>query len=233
MTDINGKKILVVDDDNSLLQLVEQALSLVGGQVYTAMNGSEGLKQFYIHQPNLVLLDIMMPGIDGFEICRLIRQSSNVPIIMLTALGREKDIIYGFNCGADDYIIKPFVPNVLVVRIEAALRRAELPPVSKETPIYSDGYLTIDLEERRVLVRGMPVKLSPKEYELLIYVFRQAGRVLTFNQILEHIWGWECRDRVEYVHIYVHHLRQKLEEDSQTPKYLLTEYGVGYWFEKR
>jgi DNA-binding response OmpR family regulator len=222
-----------VDDDDALLELMEQTLSLAGGQIYTAINGPEGLKQFYIHQPDLVLLDIMMPGIDGFETCRLIRQSSNVPIIMLTALGREKDIVHAFNCGADDYISKPFLPNVLVVRIEAALRRAEAPPVSKEAPIYSDGYLTIDLEQRRVLVRGARIKLSAKEYKLLAYLFRQVGRVLTFNQILENVWGWEYRDRTDYVHVYVHHLREKLEEDPQNPKYLLTEYGVGYWFEKK
>lgn len=232
VSDIQGKKILIIDDDPSLLRLVEQTLSLAGGRVYTATNGLEGLNQFYVHQPDLVILDIMMPDVDGFEICRLIRQSSNVPIIMLTALGQEKDIVRGFECGADDYVTKPFSSDVLVARVQATLHRAALPAVVEEPVIYDDGYLTIDIEQRRVFVCGEPVKLSVKEYQLLVYLFRHAGRVLTICQILENVWGWEYRDNVDYVHVYVHHLRQKLEENPKRPKYLLTEHGIGYRFEK-
>jgi two-component system KDP operon response regulator KdpE len=229
---LHGKKILIIDDDPFMLHLVEQTLSLAGNQVYTSTNGPEGLKQFYVHQPDLVILDIMMPGVDGFEICRLIRQSSNVPIIMLTALGQEKDIVRGFNCGADDYVVKPFSSDVLVARVQAVLHRAALPAVVEEPVIYNDGYLTIDIEQHRVHVRGDPIKLSAKEFQLLVYFFQNAGRILTISQILENIWGWEYRDNVDYVHVYVHHLRQKLEENPKSPKYLLTEHGIGYRFEK-
>ena len=229
---LHGKKILIIDDDLLMLHLVGQTLSLAEGQVYSATNGPEGLKKFYVHQPNLVILDIMMPGVDGFEICRLIRQSSNVPIIMLTALGQEKDIVRGFNCGADDYVTKPFSPDVLVARVQAVLHRAALPAVVEELVVYNDGYLTIDIKQRRVRVRGESVKLSTKEYQLLVYLFENAGRILTIYQILEKVWGWEYRDNVDYVHVYVHHLRQKLEENPKSPRYLLTEHGIGYRFEK-
>jgi DNA-binding response OmpR family regulator len=229
---LRGKKILIIDDDLFMLRLVEQTLSLAGGQVYTAANGPEGLSQFYAHQPDLVILDIMMPNVDGFEICRLIRRSSNVPIIMLTALGQEKDIIRGFDSGADDYVTKPCSAKVLLAHVQAVLHRAALPAVVEEPIIYSDGYLRIDIGQHRVFVRGEPVKLSAKEYQLLVYLFQNAGRVLTISQILENVWGWEYRDNIDYVHVYIHHLRQKLEENPKRPKYLLTEHGVGYRFEK-
>jgi DNA-binding response OmpR family regulator len=230
--DIQEKKILIVDDDSAMLHLLKQTLSLAGGRIHTAPNGAEGLKQFYTHQPDLVLLDVMMPDLDGFEICRLIRRSSNVPIIMLTALGQEQDIIRGFNAGADDYVTKPFNSKILIARVGAALHRAALPAVEQEQVLYSDGYLTIDIEQRRVLVRGEVVKLSAKEYQLLVYLFQNAGRVLTTCQILENVWGWECQDNVDYVHVYIHHLRQKLEETPKRPRYILTEHRVGYRFER-
>jgi DNA-binding response OmpR family regulator len=229
---LHGKKVLIIDDEPTMLRLVELTISRAGGQVYTATNGEEGLRQFHTCQPDLVILDVMMPGMDGFKTCHLIRQFSDVPIIMLTVLERDKDVIRGFDCGADDYVTKPFNPDVLVARAQAVLHRAALPALAPEPAIYDDGYLTIDMKRRRVLVRGEPVKLSAKEYQLLTCLFQNAGQVLTLQQILENIWGWECRDNTDYVHIYIHRLRQKLEEDPQRPNYLLTEHGVGYRFDK-
>jgi two-component system KDP operon response regulator KdpE len=199
--------------------------------VITAGDGSEGLNQFHIHRPDLVILDIMMPGINGWKICDLIRQYSHVPIIMVSALGREQDVIRGFNYGADDYITKPFSPNILLARAQASLRRAAQPLVTKNSVIYSDAYLTIDAGERRVFVDGSPVKLSDREFRLLILLAQNVGRVLTFEQILKKIWGWEYQNNVDYVHVYISQLRRKVEQNPKHPQYLLTEHSVGYRFE--
>jgi two-component system KDP operon response regulator KdpE len=215
-----------------MLRLVEITIARTGAEVYTATDGEEGLRQFHTCQPDLVILDVMMPGMDGFETCRRIRQSSDVPVIMLTVLERDKDVIRGFDCGADDYVTKPFNPEVLVARARAVLHRTTMSALAQEPIIYSDGYLTINTKARRVLVQGEPVKLSAKEYQILTYLLQNAGQVLTLRQILENIWGWEYRDNTDYVHVYVHRLRQKLEADPQRPKYLLTEHGVGYRFDK-
>ncbi len=227
------KKILVIDDDPRLLKLVELIFSQAKAQVYTATTGQEALSQFYAYQPNLVILDLMLPEMDGWEICRRIRQVSQVPLIMLTALHREDDIIQGLiNYGADGYITKPFNANELVARAEALLRRAALPPAIEEPNLYSDIYLTIPADQYRVFVRGEPVKLSVTELRLLTYLVQNAGRTVTFQQILENVWGGG-QANVEYVHAYIWHLRQKLEPNPRSPIYLLTEYGVGYSFEKQ
>ncbi|MBN1993721.1 MAG: response regulator transcription factor [Anaerolineae bacterium] len=224
---------MIIDDDTLLLELIKQVFCLQGALVYTADSGAKGLQQFYLHCPDLVILDIMMPHINGFEICRLIRESSDVPVIILTALGEKKEIIHGFDCGADDYVTKPFNPDILLVRAQAILHRAALPASPEKVSTYSDGYLKIEPRQGRVFVRGEPVKLSAKEYRLLTYLFQNAGQLLTIDQILDHVWGWEYRNNVDYVHVYIHHLRQKLEENPQQPEYLLTEYGLGYRFEKK
>ena len=226
------KKILVIDDDPRLVKLVDYSLTQEGYEVYKAYDGQEGLRQMYSHQPDLVILDIMMPRMDGWQVCRRIREMSNVPIIMLTAKGGEEDIARGLDYGADDYLTKPFRVKELLARVRAVLRRAALPPPTEEPVTYSDEYLTVNLAERRVVVQGEPVKLTPTEFRLLALLVKNAGRVLTFQQILEHVWGWEYQDDVDYVRIYVWHLRQKIEEDPSQPRYILTEYGVGYRFEK-
>jgi two-component system KDP operon response regulator KdpE len=229
---MEGKIILIIDDDPTLLGIAELIFSRAGGQVYTATSGQEGLCQFYAHRPDLVLLDVMMPDMDGWQVCERIRQLSDVPIIMLTALGQDDDIMRGLDCGADDYVTKPFSLKVLAARARAILRRAALPSVTEKPATYSNGYLTIDLGQRQVVVRGEPLKLTPTEYRLLAYLLRNAGRVLTFQQILESVWGWEYQGNAEYVHVYTSRLRQKLEEDPKNPQYLLTEHGVGYSFRK-
>jgi len=226
------KKILMIDDDPRLVKLVDYSLTQEGYEVYKAYDGEEGLRQVYTHQPNLVILDIMMPKMDGWQVCRRIREMSDVPIIMLTAKGGEEDIARGLDYGADDYLTKPFRVKELLARVRAVLRRTALPPPTEEPITYSDEYLTVNLTERRIVVRGEPVKLTPTEFRLLALLVKNAGRVLTFQQILEHVWGWEYQDDVDYVRIYVWHLRQKMEEDPSQPRYILTEYGVGYRFEK-
>jgi DNA-binding response OmpR family regulator len=227
------KRILVIDDDAQLLQLVALIFTRAGSQVYTALSGSEGLRQFYDHQPDLVILDLMMPKMDGWEVCRRIRELSPVPLIILTALDQDTNIIRGLACGADDYVVKPFNPEVLLARAQAVLRRAGLPPAMDASPTYDDDYLTIDLGERRVLVQGEIVRLTATEYRLLAYLVRYANRVLSFDQILQNIWGEDYRGNTAYVHVYIRRLREKLEVDPRNPTYLLTEYGIGYQFEKR
>jgi two-component system KDP operon response regulator KdpE len=232
VSQLQGKRILVIDDDPGLLHLAELVFSRQEALVYTAASGQEGLRQFYTHHPDLVILDLMMPEMDGWEVCRRIREISDVPVIMLTALGRDEHIIQGLEAGADDYLPKPFNNDILLARARAVLRRMAPPHPPARPVTYSDGHLTIDLNERRVLVREEPVKLSGTEYQLLTYFLQNSGRVLTFQQILKNVWGEEYQDHVEYVHAYVWHLRQKLEEDPRNPVYLLTEHGVGYHFEK-
>jgi DNA-binding response OmpR family regulator len=225
-------KVLVVDDDPALLSLIEYTFEREGYEVLTASDGKEAIRQFFEHRPNLVILDVMMPRMDGWETCRRIREVSEVPIIMLTARGQDEDIVRGLEYGADDYLTKPFSIKVLMAHARAVLRRAALPPVEGEEPItYCDDYFTIDLRERRVSVVGEPVKLTPTEYRLLAYMVQNANRVLTFQQILQNVWGWEYQDDLDYVRVYVWHLRQKLEEDPKNPKYIQTEVGVGYRFE--
>jgi two-component system KDP operon response regulator KdpE len=231
MTEMLGSKILVIDDDPNMLRLVTDALSKTGAHVYTAASGEEGLRQFYAFQPHLVLLDIMMPDLDGWQLRMAIHQLSGVPVIFLTALGKEKDIVRGLDCGAVDYVTKPFSPKVLAARVRSALRQAERASVPEKPLSYNDGYLTVDLDGRQVLLRGEPVKLTRTEYRLLAYLLRNAGRVLTFQQILDNVWGWEYQESVEYVHVYIWHLRQKLERDPKHPQYLLSERGVGYRFQ--
>ncbi|MFN8596605.1 MAG: response regulator transcription factor [Anaerolineae bacterium] len=230
---MDGKKVLVVDDDPALVRLVKRALSEVGHHVVTAANGQEALRLFYDQRPDLVILDVVMSGLNGWETCRSIRQMSNVPIIMLTAQGSDADMLRGLDYGADDYVVKPFNLDVLLARTRAVLRRAEQPALKDSAPSYHDAYLTIDLNDRRVLVNNVPIKLTATEFKLLAYLVRNADRVLTFTQILENVWGWEYRDSIDYVHVYVSHLRQKLEQDPRHPEYLITEHGVGYRFEKR
>jgi two-component system KDP operon response regulator KdpE len=225
------KKILVIDDDPSLIALLYHSLTDEGYEVYKAHDGQEGLRQIYNRQPDLIILDILMPKMDGWQVCRRTREMSDVPIIMLTTRGNEEDIVRGLDCGADDYLTKPFSVKELLARVRSVLRRVTLPPPTEEPVAYSDGYLTVNLAERRVMVGGEPVKLTPTEFRLLAQLVENAGRALTYSQLLEKVWGWEYKDDIDYVRIYIWHLRQRIEKDPSQPQYILTEYGVGYRFE--
>ena len=229
----NKKKILVVDDDKSFVRLVEMVLSAEGYEVLKATNGREALRLLFDHKPDLVLLDVVMPKMDGWQTCAYIRDASDVPIIMLTGESTtENDIVRGLNHGADDYMIKPVKNKELLARVRAVLRRAELPSVIDTGPAitYADDYLAVDIEQRKVLVNGERVRLTPIEFRLFAYLVENAGRILTHRQLLEKVWGWEYTDDVDYVRIYISHLRQKIEPDPALPTYILTDPGVGYYF---
>jgi len=230
-----SQKILVIDDEPMFCSLVEQVLSNKGYEVLTAGNGQEGLRLMFTHKPNLVLLDVAMPGMDGWQTCERIRDISDIPVIMLTGKRKgEDDIVRGLDFGADEYLVKPVGSKELVARVRAVLRRAEMPCSSeaKKEIAYSDGFLTVDAAERKIIVDGKRVKLTPREFRLFVLLIENAGRILTHKQILEKVWGWEYTDDLDYVRIYISHLRQKIEPEPALPKYVITEPGVGYLFQK-
>jgi DNA-binding response OmpR family regulator len=229
---LKSKKILVIDDDREMLRLVTYTFSRTEAQVHAAASGEEGLRLFFDLCPDLVILDIMMPEMDGWQVCARIRQISEVPIVFLTALDADEDVVRGLDCGAVDYITKPCSPKVLVARARGALRRVESPSEPETLPSYRDDYLTIDLGARRVQVRGESVSLTANEFQLLAYLVTNADRALSVEQILENVWGLEYQGCDNYVHVYVWHLRNKLEEDPKNPRYLLTDHGMGYRFRK-
>ena len=230
-----GRKVLVIEDDPPFLRLVEQVLTHKGYEVLKAGSGQEGLRLLFDQKPDIVLLDVVMPGMDGWQTCCRIRDISDIPIIMFTGKQTaEDDIVRGLDYGADDYLIKPVGNKELVARVRAALRRAELPS-SVETGrgiTYTDGFLTVDITERKVIVNGERVKLTPREFRLFALLVENAGRILTHKQVLEKVWGWEYIDDLDYVRIYISHLRQKIEPDPALPRYIITEPGVGYYFQK-
>ena len=223
-------KILVVDDEQRMVRFIQLNLEQDGFEVVTAYNGKEALEQVRTQLPDLILLDIMMPDINGFEVLKKIREVNNVPVIMLTAKGEEDDRIQGLELGADDYITKPFSPRELVSRIRAVLRRTKSFKDDQADQIIVDDRLTIDFSRREVWVEGKKVDLRPTEYRLLYHLVQNAGWVNTHEQLLSKVWGFEYQDEPHYVRLYVNYLRKKLEEDPSNPKYILTERGVGYRF---
>jgi two-component system KDP operon response regulator KdpE len=230
-----GKRILVVDDEPAFVNLVSRALTYGGYEVLVANDGREALRLLFDHRPDLVLLDVMMPGMDGWQTCSRIREISDVPVIMLTGEQKsEEDIVRGLDYGADDYLIKPVGSKELVARMQAILRRAELSSSlgAEHKVAYSDGFLTVDIAERKVIVGGERVRLTPTEFRLFAILVGNAGRVLTHQQLLEKVWGWEYINDVDHLRIYAWHLRQKIEPDPAKPRYIMTEVGVGYYFQK-
>ncbi len=223
-------KILAVDDEQRMVRFIQLNLEQDGFQVITAYNGKDALEQVRTQLPDLILLDIMMPDINGFEVLRKIREVNTVPVIMLTAKGEEEDRIQGLELGADDYITKPFSPRELVSRIKAVLRRTKSFQDEQVDQIKVDDRLTIDFSRREVWVDGEKVDLRPTEYRLLYHLVQNAGWVNTHEQLLSKVWGFEYQDEPHYVRLYVNYLRKKLEEDPSNPKYILTERGVGYRF---
>jgi len=226
-----GKLILIVDDEPHMVRMIRMNLERDGFRVIEAKNGLQALDQIRTKLPDLVLLDVMMPELDGFATLKMLREFSVLPVIMLTAKGEENDRVYGLELGADDYLPKPFGPRELSARIKAVLRRAESISVSPNEAILKvDDRLQVDLNTRSVLVGGEPVKLRPLEFRLLYYLIENAGWTVTYEQILANVWGYEYREEAHYVRLYVNYLRQKIEEDSTNPRYILTERGVGYRF---
>jgi two-component system KDP operon response regulator KdpE len=223
-------KILAVDDEKRMVRFIQLNLEQDGFEVITAYNGKEALEQVRTQLPDLILLDIMMPDINGFEVLKKIREVNTVPVIMLTAKGEEDDRIQGLELGADDYITKPFSPRELVSRIRAVLRRTKTFSEDKVDKIQVDERLLLDFSRREVWVEGEKVDLRPTEYRLLYHLVQNAGWVNTHEQLLSKVWGFEYQDEPHYVRLYVNYLRKKLEEDPANPKYILTERGVGYRF---
>ena len=224
------RRILIVDDEERMVRFIRLNLEHDGFQVFEAFNGTEAINKIRSNLPDLVLLDVMMPDMDGFEVLRIVREVSRVPVIMLTAKGEEEDRVRGLEMGADDYITKPFSPRELVSRVRAVLRRTEMVESPTHGPIEVDDRLKIDFDRREVWVEGRLVQLRPTEYRLLYHLVKNAGWVLTHDQILTKVWGYEYRDEPHYVRLYINYLRQKLEKDPANPKYILTERGVGYRF---
>jgi len=228
-----GKKVLLVDDDNDLLQLSSHIFKTAGAQVITAHDGLEGIGKIFSHRPNLIVLDIQMPGISGFEVCQIIRQVSKVPVIILTALNYEQNIVKALELGADDFLAKPFTVPVLLARANALLRRSEQDNEHSTIFRYNDGRMKIDGEKHQILINNKRIKSGPTEFRLLVYLMRNAGKALTYNQLLTNVWGEEYRGNVDIVHVYISNLRSKIEENPKKPKYIRLVYGVGYIFEKQ
>ncbi|MBM3153033.1 MAG: response regulator transcription factor [Chloroflexi bacterium] len=228
--DLKRRKILIVDDEERMVRFIRLNLEHDGFLVVEAFNGRQALQALREAVPDLVLLDVMMPDLDGFEALRTVREISNTPVIMLTARGEEDDRVRGLELGADDYITKPFSPRELVSRVKAVLRRTEGASGSMHGLIEVDERLRIDFERREIWLEGKIVKLRPTEYRLLYHLVQNAGWVISHDQILAKVWGYEYRDEPHYVRLYINYLRQKLEKDPADPQYILTERGVGYRF---
>jgi DNA-binding response OmpR family regulator len=227
-----NQTILVIDDDQDLGRMVKVQLEKRGYRVVVASSGREGLQKACQVRPDLVILDIMMPGMNGWEVCRRLRELSSVPIIMLTVRNMEGDVVKGLETGADDYLTKPFSATELDARIQAVLRRSGYKngQSNSRSSFYSNGHLSVDFDRRIVTVRGERVDLTPIEFKLLSCLVRNEGRVLPHRYLLTEVWGPDYADEVDYVKLYIRYLRLKLEDDPSDPVHILTEWGVGYRF---
>ncbi len=223
-------RVLIVDDDLAIVKFVRANLKAEGYETLTAMDGEQALVTIEKELPDLVILDIMMPELDGLEVCRRLRQWSQIPIIMLSARGDEEDKVKCLDLGADDYISKPFGVGELIARVRAVLRRTHLVGEAPVPPRFSYAQLVISFAHRKVTMAGNEVKLTPTEFRLLQELVVHAGKVLTHVHLLNNVWGPEYRDEKEYLHVFIRRLRSKLEPDPGNPEYILTVPGVGYQF---
>lgn len=226
-------KILVVDDEASIVTMLAYNLKKEGYDVVTAEDGEVALEKFESEKPDLLLLDIMMPKMDGYEVCRKIREKSNVPIIMLTARADEVDKVVGLEMGADDYVTKPFGNRELIARVKANLRRSDIVPVTNNekdgnNQVYGD--LNIDFDRYEVTKRGEVINLTLREFELLTFLATQTPTIFTRENLLEKVWGYEYFGDVRAVDVTIRRLREKIEDDPSKPKYIVTKRGVGYYF---
>nr|WP_290667919.1 response regulator transcription factor [Ardenticatena sp.] len=222
-------KILIVDDEDRMRRFIRMNLESEGFLVEEAADGMEALEKVRDWLPDLVLLDVRMPKLDGFETLQYIREVSDVPVIMLTVRNDEDDRVRGLDLGADDYLGKPFSPRELVSRIRAVLRRTRQTE-AEDGLLKIDDYLTIDMRNQEVIVGGKRVKLRPTEWKLLYHLVKNAGWVMTHDMLLAKVWGHEYQGTPEYVRLYITYLRKKIEPDPSNPRYILTEYGTGYRF---
>jgi len=225
---VKRTRVLVVDDEAALRKFLASVLGAAGYDVLAATDGEQALTVAQDEPFDLVVLDLMLPGIDGLEVCRQLREIGDMPIIVLSAKGEEIDKVDALNSGADDYLTKPFGVEELLARIRVALRHAALPPGAPPEPVFQAGDLRVDLVRREVRRGDQEVHLTPAEYKLLTLLIRHAGKVLTHRQLLKEVWGTNYADQSHYVRVYMAQLRQKLEADPARPRLLVTEPGVGY-----
>lgn len=221
--------ILVIDDDPDLAELLQASLRADGYRVLWAWDGVEGLLCLQKEHPDLILLDLMLPRMDGWETCQQIRERSNIPVIMLTAITGESNLLQGLDLGADDYIVKPFSILELKARIRSALRRYRY-PLPGDSVVRIDDHLAVDQTRCCLVVEGQYVELSPTEYKLLQCFLHNPGRILTHQALLTQVWGWEYAEETQYLKSYIYNLRKKMEKSRQSPRYILTERGLGYRF---
>ena len=233
MKESRKTKVLLIEDDRKLRRALELHLEAEGFEIVTASDGQKGLHQLYGEQPDLVVLDIMMPNMNGWQTCQRIREFCDVPVIMLTALGQGADRVRGLEGGADDYVVKPFDLHELTARIRAVLRRSPSHRPGERGVIFADDRLVIDSERWEVHVHGERVKLTATERRLLFLLAENAGRILPSSRILERVWGAEYVDSTHYLKPYIWRLRKKIEPNPDAPRYILTERGVGYRFARR
>jgi len=224
-------KVLVVDDEPDVIKVIAMSFRMQqpAWEVLGAQDGPDALESVEQERPSVVLLDVGLPEMDGFEVLKAIRLFSDVPVIMLTVQDDELSKVQGLELGADDYVTKPFSHLELLARVRAVLRRAQTLPLAHERPFVS-GDFQVDFVRRQVTVRGQPLALTGTEYRLLYHLVRNAGQVMTHEALLARVWGREYTDEISYLKSYVNRLRSKLEQDPHHPEYILTEYGVGYWF---
>ncbi|HRE47890.1 MAG TPA: response regulator transcription factor [Aggregatilineales bacterium] len=227
-----SEKILIIDDEEFTVNLIAHLLEKKGYEVIRAYRAEDGLRKAYRSHPDLVLLDIMMPEMDGFEVCRRLRELSDVPIIFITAKSDVKDVVKGLELGADDYIVKPFENEELIARIRAHLRRSPSPAGAEEI-VFNNGEFRVNFLNRELRVRNKEIHLTPKEFNLLSVLVRNTGRVLTRIELVREAWGPNFSEAVDSLKLYIHYLRQKIEDDPQHPQYILTSRGVGYRFNGR
>jgi DNA-binding response OmpR family regulator len=220
--------ILAVDDEPHVVKLVKANLESSGYKVLTANDGEEAIEVIQREIPDLVILDLMLPKLDGYAVCRRVREFSTVPIIMLSARSAQVDLVHGFEVGADDYLTKPFSVTELLMRVQAVLRRSRWPEEILTRQGFKTGPIEIDFAQHRVTVEGNEVKLTPTEYRLLAYMASHANRVITHRELLRAVWGPEYGEESEYLRVYIRYLRQKLEPEPSNPRYLLTQPGAGY-----
>ncbi|TES82127.1 MAG: response regulator transcription factor, partial [Dehalococcoidia bacterium] len=225
-------RILIVDDELSILKYLRANLEAEGYEVLSAMDGAQALQTLEAELPDLVVLDIMMPEMDGLEVCRRLREWSQLPVIMLSALDDESDKVQCLDLGADDYITKPFGKDEFIARVRAVMRRAEAASPTPTTPSIKSGDLEINFSKRKVTVSGKEVALTSTEYALLQELAHNAGKVLTYTHLLQKVWGTDYADEREYLHVFASRLRAKLEADPKKPRYITTVSGVGYRFEE-
>jgi two-component system KDP operon response regulator KdpE len=220
--------VLIIEDEDAMLRFLRNALQTQPFKLVEAASGKEGLAKAASYLPDLILLDLGLPDIDGLEVLNQFRSWSKAPVIIISARGQEQDKIKGLDSGADDYLTKPFSVGELLARIRACLRRSALSGVESTEPVFETGDLRVDLANRQVFVKGDEVKLTPIEYKLLTEFVKHAGKVLTHRHLLKEVWNTRDDNQTHYVRIFVHQLRQKIEQDSARPRYLLSEPGVGY-----